>query len=229
MMLDLSKTDPQYDAIIEHFAFDEVANDTDIQLDTSSKYLAILATLVGCNGLTMYKVMLDKALDDGFDPIQAKEMVYQATDYLGMGRMIDFIGATNEVFQNHHIDPNTTGDSTVTRENRLEKGYTTQSKMFGDAFLTSWQKGKINYWLADNCFGDYYTRTGLTLAQRELITFCFLLSQGGCEPQLISHAKGNFNMGNTKEFLLKVILNVVPYIGYPRSLNAISALNKASE
>ena len=31
----------------------------------------------------------------------------------------------------------------------------------------------INYWLADNCFGDYYTRTGLDYAQREMITFLF--------------------------------------------------------
>ena len=41
-----------------------------------------------------------------------------------------------------------------------------------------------------NCFGDYYTRKGLTLAERELITFCFLMAQGGCEPQLIAHSKG---------------------------------------
>ena len=39
----------------------------------------------------------------------------------------------------------------------------------------------INKWLADNCFGDYYTRTGLDLKMRELITFCFLAAQGGCE------------------------------------------------
>lgn len=39
---------------------------------------------------------------------------------------------------------------------------------------------------------DFYTRTGLTLAQRELITFCFLAAQGGCEPQLTARAKGEY-------------------------------------
>ena len=37
----------------------------------------------------------------------------------------------------------------------------------------AWKNGHINQWLADNCFGDFYTRTGLTLAQREMITFVF--------------------------------------------------------
>ena len=72
-------------------------------------------------------------------------------------------------------------------------------------------------------------RTGLTLAQREMITFCFLAAQGGCEPQLTSHAKGNMNLGNDKEFLIRVVSQCLPYIGYPRSLNAISCVNKAAE
>ena len=42
----------------------------------------------------------------------------------------------------------------------------------------AWKNGPINRWLADNCFGDYYTRTGLDLAQRELITLCFPCGAG---------------------------------------------------
>lgn len=56
----------------------------------------------------------------------------------------------------------------------------------------------INLWLADNCLGDYYTRKGLDLKQREMITFCFLAAQGGCEPQLTSHAAANMRIENDK-------------------------------
>ena len=228
-MLNFENTDPQYNAIIEHFAFDQVANDPTIKLNGDDHYLAILATLIGCHGLTMYQTMLSNALDDGFDPIKAKETVYQATDYLGLGRVIDFVGATNTVFEAHHIPLSTHGDATVDRSTRLEGGYTIQAAIFGDHMKTAWKEGTINTWLAANCFGDYYTRTGLDLRERELITFCFLLAQGGCEPQLIAHAKGNMNMGNDDQYLKKIILNVVPYIGYPRSLNAINAVEKASK
>ena len=63
----------------------------------------------------------------------------------------------------------------------------------------------INHWLVDNCFGDYYIVTGLNYAERELITFCFLYAQGGCEPQLTSHAAANMKNGNDKLFLIKII------------------------
>ena len=93
----------------------------------------------------------------------------------------------------------------------------------------TWKSGHINRWPAENCSGDYYTRNGLELAERELITFCFLMAQGGCEPQLIAHAQGNMNMGNDKDFLIKVISQCLPYIGYPRSSNAVACVNKAVE
>ena len=41
--------------------------------------------------------------------------------------------------------------------------------------------------------------------------------------------KGNFNVGNNEEFLQKVIEQMIPYIGYPRSLNAVAALREVSQ
>ena len=64
---------------------------------------------------------------------------------------------------------------------------------------------------------------------RELLTFSMLLTLGGCEPQLVAHSQGNMNLGNDKDFLLRVVLQILPYIGYPRSLNAITCINKAAE
>ena len=90
-------------------------------------------------------------------------------------------------------------------------------------------RAHVNYWLADNCFGDYYTRGALDYKQRELITFCYLYAQGGCEPQLVSHAMGNMKVGNSKELLVKVVSHCIPYIGYPRSLNALTALDTAAK
>ena len=52
------------------------------------------------------------------------------------------------------------------------------------------------------------------------------MAQGGCDPQLIAHAKGNINLGNDKDFLVRVVSQCLPYIGYPRSLNAVSVLDK---
>jgi 4-carboxymuconolactone decarboxylase len=83
----------------------------------------------------------------------------------------------------------------------------------------------IQDFLSANCFGDHYTRKGLDLKTRELLTFAMLLSMGGCEPQLKGHIQGNVNVGNGKEVLLATITQLLPYVGYPRTLNAIKCLN----
>ena len=85
----------------------------------------------------------------------------------------------------------------------------------------------INKWLADNCFGDYYTRGGLDTREREMVTLCFLAAQGGCEPQLTAHAKANMVVGNEKAFLIAVVSQCMPYIDYPRTLNAIRCIDEA--
>ena len=36
-----------------------------------------------------------------------------------------------------------------------------------------------------------------------MITFCFILAQGGCENQLRGHTAGNFGVGNDKEKTLQ--------------------------
>lgn len=223
------ETDPEFTERFEYFAFNEVINEEGQTLDETTRYLAILSALIGCGGAEAYKEMLPKALDSGVTPIEAKEVVYQATDYLGYGRMLTFLNITNEILKGCGIELPLDGQSTTTVDNRLEKGIEAQAEIFGDHMKEAWKNGHINRWLAENCFGDYYTRKGLTLVQREMITFCFLMAQGGCEPQLTAHSKGNINLGNDKDFLIKVVSQCLPYIGYPRSLNAIACINKAAE
>ncbi len=227
--MDLQKTDPEFTERFKYFAFGEVINEESQQLEPSVRYLVILAALIGCGGLEAYKKILPSALDNGITPIAAKEIVYQATDYLGYGRMLPFLKAINEILIERGVKLPLDSQSTTTLDNRLEKGIEAQAKIFGDHIKEAWKTDHINRWLASNCFGDYYTRNGLTLAERELITFCFLMAQGGCESQLIAHTKGNINMGNDKDFLIKVVSQCLPYIGYPRSLNAITCIGRAAE
>lgn len=227
--MNLWKTDPEYMERLTHFTEDEVVREDGQQLDDITRYMAILATLIGCGGREAYCEVLAKALAHGITPVMAKEIVYQATDYLGYGRALPFLQATNTVLEQAGVPLPLPGQATTTLEDRLEKGIDAQAEIFGDHMREAWKAGHINRWLAANCFGDYYTRTGLDLRQREMITFCFLLAQGGCEPQLTAHAKGNMNLGNDKAFLTRVVSQCLPYIGYPRSLNAIACINKAAE
>ena len=231
---DFLRTDPEFIERFYNFAFDEVINQTDQGLDDKTRWIAILATLVGCQGVDEYKAMIPAALNFGVTPVELKEIVYQAVAYLGIGRVFPFLKAVNVILEECGVKLPLEGQAMTTTENRREMGTQAQVDIFGEGMRDFWKSGPeeskhINYWLADNCFGDYYTRTGLSYAQREMITFCFLAAQGGCEAQLTSHAAGNMKVGNDRAFLIKVISQCLPYIGYPRSLNALACVNKAAE
>lgn len=227
--MNLHEMDAEFMEIFEQFAFNEVVHEEGQELDDQTRYMAILATLIGCQGEEAFRMILPNALDAGLTSVMVKEVIYQSVDYVGFGRMLPFLEITNEVLLEKGIPLPVEKRATTNSENRLEKGAQAQADIFGEQMKEAWKAGHVNRWLAANCFGDYYTREGLDLAQREMITFCFLMAQGGCEPQLIAHAKGNMNLGNDKEFLMRVISQCLPYIGYPRSLNAISCVNKAAE
>ena len=223
------ETDPEFIERFEHFDFEEVPGEEGQSLDEADRYLAILAALIGCQGKEAFAQMLPRALEGGLTPVMVKETVYQAADYVGFGRMLPFLDITNDILQARGIKLPLEGQATTTMEDRLEKGEQAQVAIFGEGMKGAWKKGHINRWLAANCFGDYYTRKGLDYRQREMITFCFLAAQGGCEPQLTAHSKGNMQVGNDQAYLIKVVSQCLPYIGYPRSLNAIACVNRAAE
>lgn len=228
----LAETDPEFAELFDNFAFDEVVGSG--TLDEKTRFQAILATLVGCQGVDEYRVMLSAALECGVTPVEAKEILYQAVAYLGIGRVFPFLHAANEVLQARGVALPLEGQATTTAENRLAAGEQAQIDIFGEGMRGFAQTGRdtngpINRWLVDNCFGDYYTRGGLDFRQREMITFCFLAAQGGCEPQLTSHAAANMRIGNSREFLVEVVAQCVPYIGYPRSLNALRCVHEAAK
>ncbi len=218
--------DPEFTRLFDRFAFEETAGTC--SLDGKTRFLAILAALIGCQGMDEYRVILPMALERDVTPVEAKEVVYQATAYLGIGRVFPFLTATNEILSAKGVSLPLPPQGTTSPENRRERGTAVQVEIFGPHMEDFWKAGDMNRFLAANCFGDYYTRTGLSLKQRELVTFCYIAAQGGCESQLNSHAAANLRMGNDREFLAQVVLHLVPYLGYPRSLNAMTAVNQAA-
>jgi 4-carboxymuconolactone decarboxylase len=225
----LKVTDPELIEVFDNFAFDEVLLYGN--LDTKTRLMVILASLIAQQTLSKYKVMLGGALNVGVTPVEVKEIVYQAVPYVGIAKVFDFIHATNEILASMGIKLPLEGQSTTSPETRFEKGLALQKEIFGDTIDTMYRESPENQlhiqeYLSANCFGDYVTRSGLDIKTRELLTFSMLLSLGGCEPQLKGHIQGNLNIGNNKEVLLSVVTQLLPYVGYPRALNALRCVNE---
>lgn len=225
----LKNTDPEFIELFDNFAFDEVVSYGN--LDKKTRLMVILASTIAMQTLSEYKIMVEGALNVGVTPIELKEIVYQSVPYVGIAKALDFIYALNEILKKKGILLPLEGQSTTTPETRYEKGLVLQKSIFGEIIDKMYENAPKNQihiqkYLSANCFGDYYTRNGLTVQIRELITFAIILSLGGCETQLKGHIQGNINVGNDKEMLLSTVTQLLPYIGYPRTLNAINCLNE---
>ncbi len=228
----LAVTDPELIEIFDNWAFDDVLAEDGPEIRT--RLMLQLAAIIACQAVNEYRTMLGAALNVGVTPIEVKEIVYQALPYLGMARLFDFLGATNEVLLSRGIALPLEGQSTTTEETRFDKGLAIQKQIFGaqiDAMYEKSPKDQIHIqtFLSANCFGDYYTRNGLDLKTRELLTFAMLAALGGCEPQLAGHIAGNLAVGNDRQVLIGTVTQLLPFIGYPRSLNALRLINEATQ
>jgi 4-carboxymuconolactone decarboxylase len=228
----LSVTDPELIETFDNFAFDEVLRHGN--LDVRTRLMLQLAALIACQSLREYRVMLGAALTVGVTPVEIKEIVYQAVPYAGMGKVFDFIHATNEVLSERGVKLPVPCQSTTTPENRAEKGLAIQKQIIGsdvvEKLYASASKDQlhIQHYLSANCFGDHYTRAGLDVPTRELLTFGMLAALGGCEPQVKGHVAANLKVGNDRARLIDVLTHLLPFIGYPRTLNALRVVDEVT-
>ncbi len=220
---------PDFQAEIDFLATEIPSRTTEIS--ESDRWLSTLAVLMGVGGKDEFKLVLKGALEDGMDPAKLRECVYQATDYLGLGRTAPFIKILSKQFLDRGII--LCSAKTTTPQTRLQAGNDKQIELFGPQMKESWKscpplRSTINEFLASNCFGDFYTRTGLNNRERELVTFCYIYAQGGADPQATSHAGANMKNGYSKEYLYAICDANVAWVGYPRTLNAMSCIDKAA-
>jgi 4-carboxymuconolactone decarboxylase len=223
------QTDPELIELFDNFAFDEVIGYGN--LDTKIRVMMILGSTIASQAHGEYKMMVNAALNVGVTPVEVKEILYQSVPYVGISKVVDFIYYTNEIFAERKITLPLEGQSTTTPETRYEKGLEVQKEIFGEVIDKMYEKSPkdqihIQKYLSANCFGDYYTRKGLDIKTRELLTLSMLIALGGTEFQIKGHIQGNVNVGNTKETLLSVMTQLLPYVGYPRTLNAFRCLNE---
>lgn len=226
----IQKNDPEFHEIFKNFAFNEVYEYS--VLNEKESVLVTLASLIACQSPKAFKKILLSAVNKYVTPEEVKELLYQSVPYVGFGRAHNFFGVVIKVFDKKGIELPMFNRSNTDEENRCEKGRQIQERYFGSEMIQAMNDNApddqkhFNTFLEGFCFGDFYTRDGLNDQQRELITFVFIATLGGCENQLRGHTQGNLSVGNGKEKLISAITVILPYIGFPRSLNALNIVNE---
>jgi 4-carboxymuconolactone decarboxylase len=71
-------------------------------------------------------------------------------------------------------------------------------------------------------------RSGIDIPTRELLTFTMLAALGGRDPQVEGHVAANARVGNHRARLIDVATQLLPFIGCPRTLNALRAIDEVA-
>lgn len=222
-------TDPDFQDILSQFIFGEVFYQG--VLDIKQRELITLVVLATNQTLPQLGAHVHAALNVGLTPVEIKEAIYQCAPYLGFPKALNALTEVNEVFKARNIALPLESQKKVVEENRFDKGLAVQVEIFGEVIAKNRQNAPTNQkhlqdYLSAFCFGDFYTRGGLDLKTRELLTFCIISALGGAEGQVKAHVQGNVNVGNDKETLITAITHCLPYIGFPRTLNALACVNE---
>jgi len=225
----LAVSDPELVEIFDNFAFDEIRRRS--RLDERTRLMIQLAAMIACQAVREYGVVLGAALTVGVTPVEIKEILYQAVPYVGMARAFDFLHATNDALSKRGIALPLPGQSTTTPETRADTGLAIQKRIIGNDVIEKLHAASpademhIQRFLSAHCFGDHYTRTGIDVPLRELLTLAMLVTLGGCDPQVRGHVAANLNVGNDRATLIDVVTQLLPFIGYPRTLNGLRAVD----
>lgn len=220
--------DPEFREIAQGFLCGDVTKHG--TLSDVQKALIRLVALTTCQTLKPLEGYTLSALDVGATPEQIKETLYQCAPYIGLEKVQCALDEVNRAFQSAGITCPLAKQATVSEETRFEKGLAVQQEIFGSENINAMRANApaelrhIQDYLSAYCFGDFYTRGTLDLKMRELITFCAICCLGGCEPQAKAHAGANLSVGNTRQTLIDALTQCLPFIGFPRTLNALACL-----
>jgi len=220
--------DPELMGILRGFIFGDVF-DTGI-LDDQTRELITVTVLACLPALPQLTSHTGAALHVGVDPVAIREAVYQLAPFIGFPRTLNAVAAINEVFQARGIALPLTEQGTTTDAERYSNGLAIQMPLYGTeikdnlADLPEPFNTALPRFLTEFCFGDFYTRNGLPLAQRELLVLCALTTIGDTAAQLGPHGRACLQTGNTKSEVVAALVHCFPYIGFPRTVAAIRAV-----
>ena len=215
--------------ILQKYIFGEVFTVGD--LDIKTRELITVVCLTTMQTLPQLKAHINGALNAGNTPLEVREAIYQCAPFIGFPKTLNALGVLNEVFKERNIQTPLESAITVSENERYQKGREIQEKLYGDEIKQAMKGLPQNLgdeaarFLTEVCFGDFYTRKGLDLKTRELLSLAILVTKDD-DITLKSHIKGSIKVGNSPETVAAAIIQCMPYTGTPNALHALKYLKE---
>lgn len=224
-----SANDPELSAVMKKYIYADIVRQAKIS-QTERKLVEVVVLTTNQNHKFLARVARE-ALALGVKPIEIREALYHVAPYIGFPKVFEALDVVNEVFTAKGIKLPLKNQGTTNDADRFEKGLAFQVNAYGERInkmrdsTPDYQK-HLQDDLSAFCFGDTYTRGTLDMKTREMITMAVIGTLGTAEAQYKSHVLGTLEAGATNEEVIGVITVMNPYIGFPRTLNALRIANE---
>lgn len=221
--------DPELAETMKKYIYGDLSRQ--IKLTDMERQLVTIVVLTTNQNHKLLKRVIEGALALNVTPLQIREALYHVAPYIGFPKVFEALDIANEVFIAKDIKLPLEDQGTTTDADRFEKGLAFQVGAYGERInqmrdaTPDYQK-HIQDNLSAFCFGDTYTRGTLDMKTREMLTMAVIGTLGTAEAQYKSHVAGTLSAGATNEEVIGVITTMNPYIGFPRTLNALRIANE---
>lgn len=223
----LSEIAPDLARLAVSFVYGEIYPRPHLTLkDRQLITVAALAALG--NARPQLKFHIAGALNVGCSSTEIVELMMHLVVYAGFPVGLNGVFAAKEVFQERGLMFEPAPRTSLAKKARFDIGWDALSRIDGHAgeqviSALANVAPDLGRFIIEFGFGDIYTRPGMTLLQRELITVGALAALGTASPQLKVHVHGLLNVGGTREQLIEAVIHVAAYAGFPAAINAMLA------
>ena len=220
---------PGYDGLSDELVFGAIWSRPGLALD--ERMMSVLCVLAALERHTLIKDYVAAALRLDIKPRAIQELFVQASLYEGFATSESACRLAQEVFDEKGVTADEDTGPNVTARELAELGASKLIELHGD-------RGRQGYAAPDNPttgplytlasaygYGALWHRAGLTRRQRficSVATFTAL----GLEMQVAKFAQSAERNDLKRSETVEIIMQVAPYCGFPRSLNALALVNQ---
>jgi 4-carboxymuconolactone decarboxylase len=201
-------------------------------LALEDRMLATLSALTSQQRLPQLRRYIGAALHIGVPPRTIQEVFVHCGLYSGFPTILNSVALANEVFAEKGIEVPETTMPDLDADALMALGRETMFKLHGD-------RAEQGYAAPDNPmtggmyptaiaygYGDIWGRPDLDHRQRSICAVAAFTSIDHL-PQVAKFAQSALNTGLTRQQVIEAIMQTGPYTGFPRALNALSAVGEA--
>ncbi|WP_043461130.1 carboxymuconolactone decarboxylase family protein [Azohydromonas australica] len=201
-------------------------------LDLRSRQLVTVAALAALgHARPQLKFHIAGALNAGCSSNEIVETLQHLVIYAGFPVGLNGVFAAREVFQERGCNHEPLACGAAQGDDsraRFQAGLQALQEIDGHAgeqviAALDGLAPDLARFIIEFAFGDIYTRPGLSLVQRELVTLAALAALGTAVPQFKVHVHGLLNVGGTRQMLVESLIHLAAYAGFPAALNALQA------